>query len=60
MMCSDLTSNRKRMAEMTIPPQGSNKSQDAKVAHIMWYGTTTVSNRRKQGVMGSIGTAITS
>jgi hypothetical protein len=36
------------------------ENQDAKVAHIMWYGTTTVSNRRKQGVMGSIGTAITS
>ena len=34
--------------------------QDAKTAHIMWYGCTTVSNRRKNGVMGGIDTTITS
>jgi hypothetical protein len=32
--------------------------QDAKVAHILWYGAVGVSNRRKQGVGGNIDTAI--
>ena len=36
------------------------ENQDAKVSHIMWYGAAGISNRRKHGVMGSIGTAITS
>jgi hypothetical protein len=27
---------------------------DSRVAHIAWMGNTTVSNRRKQGVMGKI------
>jgi hypothetical protein len=30
------------------------ENQDAKTAHILWLGCVTVSNRRKQGVMGSI------
>ena len=34
------------------------ENQDAKVAHIMWLGGIGVSNRRKQGVMGGIDTAI--
>jgi hypothetical protein len=34
--------------------------QDAKVAHILWYGAFVVSNRRKQGVAGSIDTTVTS
>jgi len=38
----------------------SPENQDAKVSHIMWYGATTVSNRRKQGVQFSIDTTITS
>jgi hypothetical protein len=36
------------------------ENQDAKTAHIMWYGATTVSNRKKQGVMFSIDTTLTS
>lgn len=36
------------------------ENQDAKVAHILWHGGTGVSNRRKQGVMGSIDTTIAS
>lgn len=32
-------------------------NQDAKVAHIMWYGASTISNRRKQGVGGLIPTS---
>jgi hypothetical protein len=35
-------------------------NQDAKVAHILWLGCVTCSNCRKQGVMGSIDTTITS
>jgi hypothetical protein len=36
------------------------ENQDAKVSHVMWYGSTTVSNRKKHGVQGSIDTTITS
>lgn len=36
------------------------ENQDARVSHIMWYGATAVSNRRKQGVMGSITSTLTS
>jgi hypothetical protein len=36
------------------------ENQDAKVAHILWYGAIGVMNRRKQGVMGGIDTTITS
>jgi hypothetical protein len=36
------------------------ENQDAKVAQILWYGTSTVSNRRKQGVVGSIDTTVAS
>lgn len=36
------------------------ENQDAKVAHVLWYGGIGVSNRRKQGVAGSIDTTITS
>jgi hypothetical protein len=36
------------------------ENQDAKVSHIMWYGASAVSNKRKQGVMGSIATTIAS
>jgi hypothetical protein len=36
------------------------ENQDAKVAQVLWHGGWGVSNRRKHGVMGSIGTAITS
>ncbi len=35
-------------------------NQDARVSHILWLGGAGVSNRRKQGVMGSIDTTITS
>jgi len=34
--------------------------QDAKSATILWYGATTVSNRRKQGVLAGILTTMTS
>jgi hypothetical protein len=44
---------------ITTPFQ-TPENQDAKTAQIMWYGATTVSNRRKQGVMGSIDTTISS
>ncbi|RPJ54962.1 MAG: hypothetical protein EHM23_27710 [Acidobacteria bacterium] len=36
------------------------ENQDAKTAHILWYGGIGISNRRKQGVMGGIDTTITS
>lgn len=36
------------------------ENQDAKVSHIMWLGAVCVSNRRKQGVLGSIDTTVTS
>jgi hypothetical protein len=36
------------------------ENQDAKVAHIMWYGAMGSSNRRKQGVVGGIATTTTS
>jgi hypothetical protein len=36
------------------------ENQDAKVSHILWYGATAVSNKRKQGAMGSIDTTLTS
>ena len=36
------------------------ENQDAKTAQILWMGGVGVSNRRKQGVMGSIDTTITS
>ena len=36
------------------------ENQDAKTAHILFYGAATVSNRRKQGVMGSVDTTIAS
>lgn len=36
------------------------ENQDAKVSHILLLCGTTVSNRRKQGVMGSIDTTVTS
>lgn len=36
------------------------ENQDAKVAHIMWYGALCVSNRRKQGVISAIDTTPTS
>jgi len=36
------------------------ENQDAKTAQLMWHGGTGVSNRRKQGVMGSIDTTISS
>lgn len=32
---------------------------DSRVAHVAWMGNTTVSNRRKQGVMGSIARTLT-
>jgi hypothetical protein len=35
-------------------------NQDAKVAHILWMGNLTCSNRRKQGVLGKISRAIAS
>jgi hypothetical protein len=34
------------------------ENQDAKVSHILWFGGFGCSNRRKQGVMGSIDTTI--
>ena len=34
------------------------ENQDAKVAHIMWYGSHGVMNRRKQGILFSIDTTI--
>jgi len=34
-------------------------NQDAKVAHILWMGNTTVSNRRKLGVWGKIPLSLT-
>lgn len=36
------------------------ENQDAKVAHILWLGAVGISNRRKQGVIGSIDTTLTS
>ena len=36
------------------------ENQDAKVAHILWLGAAGVSNRRKQGVAGSIDTTMAS
>ena len=36
------------------------ENQDCKTSQIMWYGATSVSNRRKQGVIGSITTTLTS
>ena len=36
------------------------ENQTARTAHILWMGTTTVSNRRKQGVLSSIDTTIES
>ena len=35
-------------------------NQDARVANIAWMGQVTLSNRRKQGVMGSVSRTITS
>jgi hypothetical protein len=32
---------------------------DSRIAHILWMGAMHVSNRRKQGVMGSIATSLT-
>jgi len=63
MMCSDLRGNTQSAAEMTAPlapRQEVTKSQDAKTAHILWYGGIGISNRRKQGVMGGIDTTLTS
>jgi hypothetical protein len=61
MMCSDLPSNRKSAAEMTAPAEKRvTKVQDASTCHILWMGASTVSNRRKQGVMGSITNTYTS
>lgn len=34
-------------------------NQDARVAHILWMGNFTVSNRRKQGVIGKIARSLT-
>ena len=42
----------------TPTPFTKPENQDAKVAHILWLGGVGVSNRRKQGVMGSIDTTI--
>lgn len=36
------------------------ENQDAKVAHILWYGNLTCSNRRKQGVLTGVSQDITS
>lgn len=36
------------------------ENQDAGTAQVLWYGAVGVSNRRKQGVMGSIDTTIVS
>lgn len=44
----------------TPTPFQKPENQDAKVAHILWGGGIGVSNRRKQGVMGSIDTTISS
>lgn len=35
-------------------------NQDARVAHVLWMGNLTCSNRRKQGVIGKISRSITS
>ena len=34
-------------------------NQDAKVAHILWMGNMTISNRKKQGVIGAIDRTLT-
>lgn len=34
-------------------------NQDAKYKHILWMGTVTLSNRRKQGVLGNIARTLT-
>lgn len=34
-------------------------NQDAKYKHILWMGTVTMSNRRKQGVLGNIARTLT-
>lgn len=36
------------------------ENQDAKVAHILWYGSVGVDNRRKHGVLSDIDTTLTS
>jgi len=41
-------------------PFQTPENQDGKVSHILWLGGIGVSNRRKQGVMGSIDTTISS
>lgn len=48
-------------AETNFAPTPFNKptGQDAKVAHILWYGAVGCSNRRKQGVGGGINTTVT-
>lgn len=40
-------------------PMVTPNDQDASTSHILWYGAAGVSNRRKQGVMGSIDSTIT-
>lgn len=40
-------------------PMVTPENQDASTAQILWLGAAGVSNRRKQGVMGSIDTTIT-
>ena len=34
-------------------------NQDAKVSHILWMGNTTISNRRKHGVLYNIASSLT-
>jgi len=36
------------------------ENQDAKVAHLLWFGGVGVSNRRKQGIGGNIDTTVAS
>lgn len=38
----------------TTGPFRTPENQDARTAHILWYGTHWVSNRRKHGVIGNI------
>ncbi len=61
MTCSELRSNAKRTAEMTVPGESRVTTlQDAKVAQIQWYGASGVTNRRKHGVDSDIDTTVTS
>jgi hypothetical protein len=46
--------------DFTPTPFQTPENQDGKVSHILWLGAMGLSNRRKQGVAGSVDTTIAS